>query len=239
MVIDEPLTEVDYGISIQAVKLKRRVQMFQWVEERTQRDYSDVQSAQSSDGDYYYVTEWRDKLVDSRSFYIRHGHQNPPDIPLKTITYIAPFVRIGQLTLGTELKNKFDDYIEVTSDERPERRDIKLHLGIYYHCEDVWNPQVGDIRVQFYYAGLNTEHVTVIAMQKDGRLQPYKTSKGHEILILRHGLLNIYQMFSAEHSDARFETWKLRGAGMFILYASSICLAKFLKIFCKYTNNKS
>lgn len=80
-------------------------------------------------------------------------------MPLNTHTYISPFVRVGHLSLGHVIKKRFSDYVEVTSDERPERKDIKLHMGIYYHCDDVWNPEIGDIRVQFYYAGLNGESV--------------------------------------------------------------------------------
>ncbi|XP_044751746.1 transmembrane protein 43 homolog [Coccinella septempunctata] len=229
IIVEEPLTEPDYGISIQSVKLKRRVQMYQWVEEVITRSTNEMGSS-SDIADYHYDTEWRDKLVDSSSFYIRHGHQNPIEMPLKTHTYLAPFVRVGRITLGKHIKKKFNDFVEVTSDERPDNKNIKLHLGIYYHCEDVWNPEVGDIRVQFYYAGLSGDPVTVIAMQKDGILVPYVTSKGQEIALIRHGILSVDDMFSAEHSDAKIETWKYRALGMFILYASSVCLARLLRI---------
>ncbi|KAG5896399.1 hypothetical protein JTB14_009604 [Gonioctena quinquepunctata] len=234
LVVQEPLTEFDYGISIQAVKLKRRVQMYQWVEERSPRDDDANGGAQYSINDYYYVTEWRDKLVDSSNFYVRHGHENPRHIPLKTVTYVSSEVNLGQLVVGDHIKQKFDDFVEVTSDERPDRKDVKLHMGIYYHCDDIWNPEVGDIRVQFYYAGATGEAVTIIAKQENGVLVPYETSKGHKIALLRHGNLNINQMFSAEHYDARMETWKLRGLGVFILYASTVCLARLLKILFFY-----
>lgn len=68
-------------------------------------------------------------------------------------------VKLGHLELGEEIKEKFDEFVEITSDERPERKDVKLHMGIYYHCDDIWNPEVGDMRVQFYYAGGTGEAV--------------------------------------------------------------------------------
>lgn len=73
-------------------------------------------------------------------------------------------------------------------------------------------------------------------MQSEGSLIPYKTSKGHYIVLLRNGILSVSQMFDAEHYDVRFETWKLRAAGIFIMYASSVCLIRLLKILCNASN---
>lgn len=80
--------------------------------------------------------------MDSDHFYIRTGHHNPKEIPIKSQIQIADEVKIGAFTLGMELKKKFSDFVEITSDERPERKDIKMHSGLYYHSTDLWNPQV-------------------------------------------------------------------------------------------------
>ncbi|KAG8239563.1 hypothetical protein J437_LFUL019057 [Ladona fulva] len=73
--ISEPLTEFEYGVSVPAVKLKRRVQMYQWVEEENTRKYRQGDHVHTETS-YSYATEWRDKIIDSSSFSTPHGHHN-------------------------------------------------------------------------------------------------------------------------------------------------------------------
>ncbi|XP_044743202.1 transmembrane protein 43 homolog [Chrysoperla carnea] len=229
--IEEPLTEPEYGISVQAVKLKRRVQMFQWIEEETTPDYSPIDAhTDAAQKNYYYYTDWREKLIDSSRFYMRAGHENPRNIHLKSHVQIADVVKIGPLTLSLPVKLKFTDSFEITSDERPERQDIKLHMGLYYHTDDIWNPEVGDIRIQFSYAGPSGQEVTIVGQQQGNSIVPYLTKDNVEVLMVRPLTHTLEEMFNMEHGALRHEMWKTRGFGWFLLFISTNCVAEIVYI---------
>ncbi|KAI4502739.1 hypothetical protein M0802_001783 [Mischocyttarus mexicanus] len=224
--ISEPLTEPDYGIIVSSVKLKRRVQMYQWVEIEEERSFGGVTEDEKH---YYYTTEWKDKLVDSDNFYIRTGHHNPKEMPIKSQIQTANEVKIGAFILGSDLKKKFNEFIEITSDERPERKDIKMHSGLYYHSTDLWNPQVGDIRIQFSYAGKQGDIYSVVGMMEKGIIVPYTTSHGEDILLQRKHKITVDQMFHLEHVHNYWRTWSIRGLGWLVLFLAATCLANILR----------
>lgn len=44
--------------------------------------------------------DWKDKLIDSSSFYIRTGHHNPTKFPIESRIQIAEQVNIGDYEIG-------------------------------------------------------------------------------------------------------------------------------------------
>ena len=76
-------------------------------------------------------------------------------MPLETELQVASHVYVGVFHLSQHLiQGSFTHFHPLTGDEQPSDQRIKLHAGLYFHCEDLFNPQVGDIRIQFSYAGL-------------------------------------------------------------------------------------
>lgn len=159
---------------------------------------------------YYYSQEWKDKLIDSSSFYIRSGHENPKEIPIKSQVQIADEARIGNIIFGNQLKQKFNEFIEVTSDERPERKDIKMHSGLYYHSSDLFNPAIGDLRIQLSYTGKAGDIYTVVGRLQKGILEPYITTHGQEVLLQRQNEVPVDLIFHLEHRDNYWRTWMMR-----------------------------
>ncbi|KAI9588626.1 transmembrane protein 43 homolog [Glossina fuscipes] len=227
LIIGEPLTEPDYNIQVLAVKLKRRVQMYQWVEETVEHNFGEsVASVHTEDRSYYYIREWRDHLIDSRNFYIQTGHQNPRQFPIESKVQIADAVYVGRYELGNEIKDKFKSFVELTSDTRPEDPFIKLHLGLYYHTNDIFNPEIGDIRILFTFAGLEGEMYTIVGKLDKNKIVPYETSRGIEVLLVYPGEHSLTQVFKMEHHAQRLTAWAFRFVGWILVFFGVTCTSK-------------
>ncbi|XP_063219199.1 transmembrane protein 43 homolog isoform X2 [Bacillus rossius redtenbacheri] len=232
---DEPFVVNEYGIAVSAVKLKHRVQMYQWVQEH-RSEYEDGGNDNITTH-YIYFTDWKDKLINSSLFFIRPGHENPRKLPRKTKVFISERVTIGKFSLSSALKQKFNNFVIFTSDERPEQRHIKLHSGLYYHCHDVWHPEVGDIRIQFSYAGMAGEYVTILAKQVGVELQPFELPTGEVIAEIRPGSWSIKEMFHQDHSAQWGLRWTYRALGWLCVFLGTNCSSTFLYLLvCRYSN---
>ncbi|KAL7837027.1 hypothetical protein SRHO_G00267380 [Serrasalmus rhombeus] len=87
-------------------------------------------------------------------------------------------------------------------------------------------PEVGDVRVSFSYAGLSGEGsfpgppqtVSVVAMQKEETLKPFKTRSGDTLEILYLEELTAEEVFAKEHQLNDMKTWALRAGGWFLMF---------------------
>lgn len=233
--IEDSLREPLYDISIKAVKLKKRVQMYQWYETADTNEVAGVVHEGDHDSHhettYSYAKDWFDKRISSESFANPMGHHNTEYWPYNSSVTTNSRVKIGGFLLGKELKAKFEEFTAFTSDERPSDPGIKMHAGLYFHAKDVWESDVGDIRVQFSYAGREGEQVTVVGKQYGREVKPYITEDGStELLFLHYGHRGPSEIFHTEHAQNKMQTWIYRMAGWFISFLGLNCIASILDI---------
>ncbi|OXA62503.1 transmembrane protein 43 homolog isoform X1 [Folsomia candida] len=229
----EPLQDSPYGVAISAVKLKRRVQMYQWTEETV----SLGEDFNAPVGSLKYRQVWKDKLSDSSTFQVPIGHENPKTLPVQSEIRVNPHVYLGDYRLGAELKDKFNSFVQFTSGERPHpQQEVKMHMGLYLHSADIWNPSVGDVRVQFSFAGPSNTYVSIIAMQVGDELRPFTTETGAKIAFLHEGKQHYADMLHKEHSSTTMECWMYRSAA-FVATIFGTCMASRILVFINRRNS--
>lgn len=232
--VEDSLEDELYGISIRAVKLRKKVQMYQWYE--TADQVSSMDQSQGGDHDshseitYSYDKGWFDYPIDALGFNNPMGHHNPEFWPVNSSIVVNQRVKLGGFLLGNQLKEKFHEFTPFTSDERPSNPNIKMHAGLYFHAKDVWEPDVGDVRVQFSYAGRDGEQVTIVGKQSGREVRPFKTDQGDELLFLHRGLRKATEVFQAEHDQNRIQLWLYRVFGWFVAFLGLNCVSSLLDI---------
>ncbi|CAL8338537.1 unnamed protein product [Merluccius merluccius] len=224
----QPLHDPNYRVVVQAVQLKRQVEMYQWVEHQESRDYQE-NGETKTETTYTYNTEWKSDLISSRHFDKEIGHENPSAMAVESVTVTAPDVRVGPFVLSKGLVEQINNFQTLRlSDFPPLGLDsfLTIHEDYFYHTPNPRRPEVGDVRVSFSYAGLSgegsypgpAETVSVVAMQSGVNLKSFKTRAGDKLEILYLEELSAQEVFEKEHQYNAMKTWGLRAAGWALMF---------------------
>jgi Transmembrane protein 43 len=225
------LTDEQYGVSAEALKLVRHVEMYQWTEDEKSEEKKKLGGGTETVTTYDYKKEWSDKAVDSSSFSHPEGHENPGALPVESETLTADPITLGAFTLSPELAEKLGGEVDLpVSQEQaaqiPEGQSegVQVENGRFYLGENPSSPQIGDARISFQV--VNPGPRSLIAAQVGETFEPYATKAGDAILLLEEGTKSAVAMFKTAQDANMMMTWILRAVGFFVMFLGLLMIFK-------------
>ena len=214
------LTDPTFGISANAIKLERKVEMYQWKESKKSRSNKKVGGSKKTETTYTYKKGWHSKHISSSKFKVTQDHKNPEKMPYSKETWAAKDVKLGAFALSRSLISQLSNYetlpvqsgasIPVELQSRAKVHDTKFYIG-----NNPAEPQVGDCRVSFKV--VNTGDISVISKQVKNSFEAYTTSGGGSIELLQDGIVSAKSMFQKAQDANTMMTWGLRFLGFILM----------------------
>lgn len=226
-----PLEDDRFGVRSDGLRLKREVEMYQWVEIEDSEYRTETGGRRVKTVTYDYRREWRRSLINSGEFRHASSHQNPATMPLSSVTRTVPSATLGALTLGPELIEEIDALeplpVEEISASIPGLGPPQVLGDILYYGNSA-SPQIGDLRIRFYHTP--EQDVTLVGKLSGNRLTEFPTSSGNTLLMLREGLLSAEEVFGKAREDNNTLTWGIRFAGFMLMMFGFRMILKPLRI---------
>ena len=229
---DATLTDPEFGISVKAIRLTRKVEMYQWREKSSSKTEKKLGGGEKKTTVYSYEKVWSDKLIPSENFK-EAGHENPAVFPFDSQKWQAGDVKLGAFQLpenmismiGQSKRHELPADYQLSNDRKGYVRDNAIYV---YHVQEMQTPdvlqaidrafgslEIGDIRIT--YTSVVPHDVSVVAQQQEQTFSPYTTGNG-TILLMADSVQSADAMFQNAQSANSVMTWILRAAGFLLMY---------------------
>lgn len=235
-VTKELLTDPDFGVKSEALKLRRKVEFYQWVEKKESTTKKKLGGGQEKTTTYNYEKKWSDKYEDSTDFKHPEGHENPKP-ELQTENWAAQPITVGEFKLSTTLVGQIENFIPlpVGAEAAPlEKTKIagktlrREGSGFYLGDSQSNSLAIGDLRITHEVA-LPGE-VSVIAAQTGSDLTAYHTEAGGNIELLETGKHPASEMFTTAQKKNTIMTWVVRLLGTILMTVGFVLLLRPLSV---------
>ncbi len=225
-----PLADPDFGVSARALRLQRKVEMYQWKEESRTETRKNFGGSEETVTTYSYTRVWEEGRIDSGRFRRPEGHTNPP-LRYQGRDMVAADATLGAFRPGDAVLRRLpaDRSLPVDRTLAPSIRksagqSATVTGDAIYVGADPDSPRVGDLRITYRTA--DPGPVSIVARQTGAAFSPYQTKAGDAVMLVRAGTASAGEMFSAAQTENTIMTWLLRAVLAIMMFAGFGLLLK-------------
>ena len=216
----DEVTDSAFGAKLSgAIKLRRTVEMFQWVETKKTTTKTKLGGGEETVTEYSYQQNWSEKYQPSAEFRHPQGHANTKPAH-ESETFVSRQATIGSFALPAFLIDQWKDLrpMSVGVDAlNPEHREkAQLQGNWLYLLGRADRPVNGDLRIKF--DSIPAGEASILARQVQDTFEPYLTQVGTKISRIQSGVHSKESMFAAAQAENTFHTWLLRGLGLLLMF---------------------
>ncbi len=233
---EAPVVDDELGVESQVVKLYRKVEMYQWAEEKKSETRKKLGGGEETVTTYSYKKEWAGGRTDSSQFQHPEGHENPEAPAYESKSFTADPVKVGAHKLSAEqigqLTDTEDLKLDATATQKlsaEQQGQIKVADGVFYIGANPASPALGDARIS--YQVIKAGPVSLAAVQTGDTFSAYQAKAGDSILLVQSGVHTAAEMFQKAQDQNAVLTWILRGVGFFVMFLGIFMVFRPIAVF--------
>lgn len=220
-----------FGLSTAGtIKLRRIVEMYQWVEKKSTKTKTKMGGGEEKVTEYTYSKEWDEKIHDSAN-YRKPGHTNPQPA-YTTEMFLSSDATLGAFVMPRTMIEGWRDLRPVSAaaeDLAPDFREKVLAQNGWFYLKGKAEPaELGDLRIKF--ESIPAGDASVLARQVKQTFEPYTTKVGTQISRISSGVLSKEAMFAAAQAENTMMTWLLRGGGLLMMFIGLLSIFQPFKV---------
>ena len=232
---DDILSDGQFGLSANAIKLIRSAEYFQWVESSHSETRDKIGGGQETVTTYEYSKEWVRSPQNSSSFRDPKYQGIPNDVLLRVEdkVWTAQNVRFGAYRFPEGLVSQMNRSEPYTVNLEPEVVDgfeaqfrkegdaasvsyVHQDGNVIYLGANPDNPSVGDVRIT--YEKVIPGDVSILAVVSGDTFERFTSKNGYTLMSLVDGIKGMDEMFEGEHQSNKAIAWLIRLLGLFLIF---------------------
>ena len=235
------LSDDTFGVSIAAIRLSRKVEMYQWRENSKTEEKKKLGGSVEKKTTYTYEMVWADELISSSDFK-ESGHDNPAAMEFTSEEWTATAVTLGAFRLNERQIARIGSAKAyqvptnaVCGVERIQRQGPYIYVPGYATRSNNKNnrvaatqPRIGDMRVSFEV--VYPHDISIVAKQRGDSFVGYTAKTGKKVDLLSDGIRDSAEMFASARSGNSMFTWFVRIGGFILMFLGLSMVLKPLSV---------